>query len=199
MIIVLRFEVMYRVIVFLVGCVVLNTTLLAQYEPSPSQGMRWHSFSLGANSADYCSGNFSYSYNQRGESALTSIQWDFSQEMISIPNDSIAAFDNKTSAVSLMIGEAWRGKRIPWYASTGIGMSLNMRHYADFKPQSSVEWEKLTKFTMGIPVFADFGMYFGKSWGLGLHAYGNWNFRQAYAGVNIALVYRLKDLKVASE
>ncbi len=184
------------ILVVWVGC---NLPSFAQYEPSPSQGMRWHSTSLGVNSADFCSGNFSYSYNQRGENALTSIQWDFSKEMISIPNDSIAVFDNKTSTVAVMVGDAWRGKRIPWYAASGIGMSLNMRHYADFKPQSSVEWEKLTKFTMGIPVFADFGMYLGKSWGIGLHAYGNWNFRLAYAGVNIALVYRLKDLKVASE
>jgi hypothetical protein len=190
---------MHRVIVFLIGWVVLSTTLLAQYEPSPSQGMRWHSFSFGANSADYCSGNFSYSYNHRGENALATIQWDFSKEMISVPNDSIAAFDNKTSTISFMIGDAWRGKRIPWYAASGIGMALDLRHYANFRPQSSVEWEKLTKFTMGIPIFADFGVHIGKSWGVGLHAYGNWNFRQAFAGVNLALVYRLKDIKVSSE
>lgn len=183
----------------LVGSLLLGVPVWAQYDPSPSQGMRWQSFSLGMNSADYRALNFSYAFHQRGESALTSVKWDISRELISLPNDSIAAFDNKTSTLSLMVGDAWRGERIPWWLASGVGMSLNLRRYADFRPQSKTEWEKLTKFTMGIPIFVEAGLNVGKHWGIGLHGYGNWNFRQAYAGVNLMVAYRFKDVKIASE
>jgi hypothetical protein len=171
----------------------------AQYDPSPTQGMRWQSFSLGVNSADYRSMNFAYAYHLRGESALTSVKWDLSREFISSPNDSITSFFNKTSTLSLMVGDAWRGERIPWWIASGIGMSLNLRRYADFRPQSKTEWEKLTKFTMGIPLFVEMGFNLNDQWGLGLHGYGNWNFRQAYAGCNLLLSYRFKDKKIAAE
>jgi hypothetical protein len=34
---------------------------------------------------------------------------------------------------------------------------------------------------------------------MGLHGYGNWNFRQAYAGCNVMVSYRFKDKKIAAE
>jgi hypothetical protein len=177
----------------------LSQRIAAQYDPSPTQGMRWQSFSCGVNSADFRALNFSYTYHQRGESALTSIKWDLSREFISSSNDSIASFFNKTSTLSLMVGDAWRGERIPWWIASGIGMSMNLRRYADFRPQSKTEWEKLTKFTMGIPAFVELGININDKWGMGLHGYGNWNFRQAYAGCNVMVSYRFKDKKIAAE
>lgn len=176
-----------------------SITCIAQYEPSASQGMRWQTVSLGLNTADYRALNLSYAFHQRGESALTTFKWDISREWISAPNDSITAFYNKTSTLSLMVGDAWRGNRIPWWIASGVGMSLNLRHYADLRPQSNTEWQKLTKFTMGIPLFVELGINLGSHWGVGLHGYGNWNFRQAYAGVNLAVAYRFKDYKPVTE
>jgi hypothetical protein len=172
---------------------------LAQYEDSPMKGVKYSHLSGGVNTSDYRSWNTSFYAHQRGESALVSQRLSFSQELISSPNDSILSKKNRQLELALTVGEGWKGKRKDWWAATGVGMALIARMYADFKPQSNSEIDYLTKFTMGAAGFAEAGWMVQKNWGLVLNAYGNWNFRQPYWGLNFGVVYRPKITAKSSE
>jgi len=165
---------------------------MAQYEDSPMKGVRYAHVSAGGNTSDFRSWNTSLYAHQRGESALVSQRLSFSQEYISAPNDSILSKKNRQLELALMVGEGWKGKRKDWWAATGVGMALVARMYADFKPQSETDIDYLTKFTMGAAGFAEAGWMVQKNWGVVLNAYGNWNFRQPYWGVNVGVAYRPK-------
>ena len=169
-----------------------SSWLFAQYEDSPMKGTKWNQFSAGLNTSDYRSWNTAFNLHQRGESALLSQRISLSQEWISAPNDSILSRKNRQIEAALMVGEAWKGKRKDWWLATGVGMSLNVRMFADFYPQSRTEIDYLTKFTMGAAAHGEAGWMFSKNWGALIHLYGNWNFRQPYAGVNVGLAYRPK-------
>jgi hypothetical protein len=45
---------------------------------------------------------------------------------------------------------------------------------------------------MGAAAHGEAGWMFSKNWGALIHLYGNWNFRQPYAGVNVGVAYRPK-------
>lgn len=166
--------------------------VMAQYEDSPMKGMKWNQVSMGLNSSDYRSWNLTAVGHQRGESALVSQRLSFSQELISSPLDSILSPKNRQLETALMVGEGWKGKRRDWWLATGVGMSLNARMFADFKPQSNSEIVYLTKFTMGAAGHFEAGWMLTKTMGMVVNGYGNWNFRQPYWGCNVGVAYRPK-------
>jgi hypothetical protein len=176
-----------------IGCWLLFSTLMqAQYDDSPMKGVRWNQLSVGLNSSDYQSWNMAAVSHQRGESALVSQRLSYSQEWVSSPVDSILSPKNRQLEMALMVGEGWKGKRKDWWLATGVGMSLNARMFANFKPQSSTEIEYLTKFTMGAAAHLEAGWMLSNTVGVLINGYGNWNFRQPYWGCNLGVSYRPK-------
>ena len=165
--------------------------IAAQYELNPMSGMVWHGGGVGVSSADFKSGQFNYTRSFRSESVLSVSRFGIIRELGNNPNDTIAN-KNTTIELALMFGECWQGKRRPWWISTAVGMSLNNRRYWDFVPQSDTQVELNNKFNMGIPGQLELGWMFGKRWGASLMANANWNFRQAWWGGQVGVVYRVK-------
>lgn len=176
----------------LVGCLLVSTMLLAQYDDSPMKGVHWNQWSMGLNSSDFRSWNLSAVSHQRGESALVSQRLSYSQEWLSSPLDSILSPKNRQLEMAMMVGEGWKGKRKDWWVATGVGMSLNARMFADFKPQSNTETVYITKFTMGAAAHLEAGWMLTNKVGILINGYGNWNFRQPYWGCNLGVAYRPK-------
>jgi len=169
----------------------LSAEVRAQYELNPMSGLIWHVGGVGVSSADFQSGQFNYTRSFRSESVLSVNRLGIIRELGNNPNDTISE-KNTTIELALMFGECWQGKRKPWWIATAVGMALNNRRYWDFVPQSDTEVELKSKFTMGIPGHLEAGWMLNKKWGLSLMANANWNFRQAWWGGGIGVVYRVK-------
>ncbi len=163
----------------------------AQYELNPMSGLIWHSGGVGVSSADFQSGQLNYVRSFRSETVLSVSRLGIIRELGNNPNDTIAE-KNTTIELALMFGECWQGKRNPWWISTAVGMAFNNRRYWDFVPQSETEVELKSKFTMGIPGHLEMGWVLNKKWGVSLMANANWNFRQAWWGGQLGVVYRVK-------
>jgi hypothetical protein len=168
---------------------------MAQYEESGMKGVTWYSLGGGINSADYQSWNFSASMAQRGESAMVLGKFSTSHEMKSSPQDSIFSPQNSISELALLVGEAWQSKGGRVYVDCSVGMGVEYRVYGDFADGNNLETVRKTQVTMGIPGQVELGWMFHPNWGLSTQVYGNWNFRMPYAGVNLALVHRPKNIK----
>jgi hypothetical protein len=178
------------VILMLVSCW-LSVRVVAQYELNPMSGLTWHNAGVGVSAADFQSGQFNYLRSFRSETVLSVNRLSINRELGNNPNDTISNA-NTTIELALMFGECWQGKRKPWWIATAVGMSLNNRRYWDFVPQSETEVELNNKFTMGIPGHLEVGWMFSKKWGVAVSGNANWNFREAWWGGGIGVVYRMK-------
>ena len=176
---------------FLCLMFILSIKQNAQYELNPMSGMVWHGAGVGVSSADFQSGQFNYTRSFRSESVLSVSRFGIIRELGNNPNDTIAN-KNTTIELALMFGECWQGKRRPWWIATAVGMSFNNRRYWDFVPQSDTQVELKNKFTMGIPGHLEVGWMFSKHWGAAVSGNANWNFREAWWGGQVGVVYRVK-------
>jgi hypothetical protein len=168
--------------------------LLAQYTDNPLKGRRWISFSAGVNTADYYSWQGMISYTKRGDASLTQVRVAHTQELLFAPNDSCTSRLNRLSEFALLWGDGWGGKK--WYVTGAVGFGLNVRMFCR---QISYEDQYITSVTVGVPVQVEMGVYLGKKSAIGLIGTGNWNFRESYAGLNLAYTYRLSKISNAKE
>jgi hypothetical protein len=178
---------------FLFLFLLLPSAVLAQYTANPLEGMRWMTFSGGANTADYRSWQAGVSYASRSEVILTQLRAMYSQELIEAPDDTCFSTKNKLAEIGILWGDGWGGRN--WYVSGSVGMGLNVRSYCDFEIQNDSEFRTVTAVTIGVPAQVEAGVWVSPTIGINMLLLGNWNFRQPYAGAHLGCVWRMKPGK----
>ncbi len=164
--------------------------LRAQYTDNPLKGKRWISIGAGINSADYYSWQGLASYSRRSESSLVQARVAYTQELLFASDDSCTSKINRLSEFAFLWGDGWGGKK--WFVTGAVGFGFNVRMFCR---RTTYEDQYITSVTMGVPLQIEFGVHIGKKSSIGLIGTGNWNFRESYAGVNLAYYYRLNKKK----
>ena len=164
--------------------------LNAQYSDNPLKGKRWLSFGAGVNTADYYSWQGLASYSKKGENSLVQTRVAYTQELLFSPEDSCTSKINRLSEFAVLWGDGWGGKN--WFITGAVGFGFNVRMFCR---RTTYEDQYITSITAGVPVQVELGVHIGKKFAIGLIGTGNWNFRESYAGINLAYYYSLNKKK----
>ena len=162
----------------------------AQYEDNPLKGKEWFSLSGGLNTMDHISWQTAGTFSSRGETVLTQARIAYGQELIEAANDTFTMRKNRLLEAGLLWGDGYGGKK--WYVSGAVGFGFNVRMFCTKKEYEEVY---ITKFTLGIPLQIEAGVFVSKNIGINFVAIGNWNFRAPYGGVHLGVFYRLNKSK----
>ena len=170
----------------LLGFIFQYDRCLSQEVSNPLIHKQWITTGLGATSADGVSWIFGGTYGTRGEEVLTAFRCTYSQELIASREDSCLATKSKTLELGAMWGDGWQGKSL--YAFGAAGMGFNYRWYCNDVPGDTVP-EKISRYTLGIPVHLEAGMRITEEYRIAIMAVGNWNFLQPFYGGMISFSY----------